>query len=193
MAGAEVSIYFLVVEFHGNLHPGSPDLRTGYNAKGLVQHTTWQLKPAFYALQNLTAAIDGSWALVDETAEIEVIDPGTFYGIGSHEDRFPCVPWQVAMRREQVPMFVYWLPWRPQELVEPATVRVRWPDVSWDAPVVVDLLTGKVSEAPARGGAVEAPIADYPMVLTERSAVDLVDEPQQPDYKGVVGNLRWTY
>jgi hypothetical protein len=193
MAGAEVSIYFLISEFHGNLHPGSPDLRTGYNTKGLVQHTTWQTKPAYYALQNLTATIDSLWTRVENKAEVEVIDPGIFYGIGPHEDRFPCVPWQLALRRSETPMLVYWLPWRPQEIVEPATVRVEWPSVSWDAPVCVDLLSGSVTEAAVQGNTVQVPLADYPMLLTEHSALSLADQPQQPAYGEIVGKLRWTY
>jgi hypothetical protein len=189
----EVSIYFLVSEFHGNLHPGSPHLRTGYNTKGLVQHTTWQTKPAYYALQNLTATIDGSWTWVEDKAAIEVVDPGIFYGIGPHEDRFPCVPWQLALRCEAVPMLAYWLPWRPQEIVKPATVRVEWPGVSWDAPVCVDLVDGTVNKAAIKGNAVEVPLADYPMLLTERIALSLADQPQQPAYGEIVGNLRWSY
>jgi hypothetical protein len=192
-AGAEVSVYFLIAEFHGNLQPGSPELRTGYNTKGLIQHTTWEAKPAFYALQNLAATIDGSWQRSEDRAEIEVVAPGTFYGIGAHEDRFPCVPWQTALKRESVPMLAYWLPWRPQELVRPATVRITWPGVSWGAPVCVDLLTGQVSEARAVGGAVQVPLADYPMILTERAALDLAEGPQQPGYDEIVSRLRWTF
>jgi hypothetical protein len=192
-AGAEVSVYFLIAEFHGNLQPGSPELRMGYNTKGLIQHTTWEAKPAYYALQNLAATIDGSWQRAQDQVEIEVIHPGTFYGIGPHEDRFPCVPWQVTIKRDGVPMLAYWLPWRPQEIVQPATVRVDWPDVSWRAPVCVDLLTGQVSEARIIEGTVEVPLADYPMVLTERQALDLAEDPQQPSYDEIVSRLRWTY
>lgn len=193
LAGAEISIYFLIAEFKGNLHSGSPELRMGYNTKGLIQHTTWKPKPAYHTLQNLAAVIDASWKRVEETAEIEVVDPGIFYGIGPHENRFPCVPWQVAMRREEEPLLVYWLPWRPQEIVEPATVGIDWPGVSWEEPVCVDLLSGKVSEAVLEGDAVQVPMADYPMIVTECSVLDLADQPQQPDYEALLGNLRWTY
>ena len=173
--------------------PGSPELRTGYNTKGLIQHSTWQPKPAYYALGNLAATIDHSWLPVDEEAEIDVVNPGIFYGIGPHEDRFPCVPWQFAMRRDGVPMLAYWLPWRPQEIIEAATVRIAWPGVSWKEPVCVDLLSGAVTEAKLSGGEAEVPMADYPMLLTERRALALADTPQQPSYDELVAKLRWTY
>jgi len=193
MAGAEASIYFLIAEFHGHLYAGHPELRMGYNTKGLVQHTTWQTKPAYYALQNLTAVIDGSWKLAADKATIEIVEPGIFYGIGKHEDRFPCVPWQVTLRQEGAPMLVYWLPWRPQEIIKPARVRVELPDVSWNEPVLVDLLSGEVSEVTNKEGALEVPLADYPMILTERSVLELADKAQQPTYEEVVSKLRWTY
>ena len=90
-------------------------------------------------------------------------------------------------------MLVYWLPWRPQEIIKPARVRVEWPDVSWNEPVFVDLLSGEVSEAATKKGAVEVPLADYPMILTERSVLELADKPQQPGYDEIVSKLRWTY
>lgn len=193
LAGAEVALYFLLVEFHGNVVNGDPTSRLGYNTKGLVQHTTWQAKPAYYALQNLTATIDASWKRVGERAEIEIVDPGIFYGIGPHEDRFPCLPWQLALRRDGAPLLAYWLPWRPQEIVRPATVRIAWPGVRWDTPVCVDLLSGVVSEAKTVDGAIEVPLADYPLLLTERGALDLAGGPQQPGYDEITSKLRWTY
>jgi hypothetical protein len=172
---------------------GDPTSRMGYNTKGLVQHTTWEPKPAYYALQNLTATLDASWRRVDERAAIQIVAPGIFYGIGPHEDRFPCRPWQLALRREGTPMLAYWLPWRPQEIVRPATVRIKWPGVRWEKPVCVDLCTGIVSEARAVQGAIEVPMADYPLLLTEVNALDLAGEPQQPGYDQIVSELRWTY
>jgi polysaccharide biosynthesis protein PslG len=193
LAGAEVSIYFLMNEFFGNLLPGSPDLRTGYNTKGLVQHTTWQVKPAYYTFQNLAACIDSTWKQVDEPVEIEVVDPGVFYGIGPHEDRFPCVIRSLALQREDVPMLAYWIPWRPQEIVQPATVDVKWEGVEWDEPVVVDLMTGEVTAAERVDKALRVPMSDCPMLLAERASLDLADAPQQPSYEEIVDKLRWTY
>lgn len=192
--GAIICTYFLNVEFYGTFVPGDPKTtRKGYNTKGLIQYTTWEVKPAYYTLQNLTAAIDGTCMPVNEKVEINVIDPGIFYGIGPHEDRFPSVPWQAAMRKNGKPMLAYWLPWRPQEIIKPATVRISWQGVSWNEPVCLDLITGEVREAVMKGNELEAPFADYPMVVTELSSLTLANTPQQPDYEEILSKLRWTY
>jgi len=191
--GAEVSTYFLAAEFFGTLQPGCPELRTGFNTKGLVQHTTWAKKPAFYALQNLTALVDGDWTLSAEEAEIEVVSPGTLYGVGPHEDRFPCVPWQVVLRRGSTSMLAVWVPWRPQEFVKSGTVRTTLAGQSWNEPVVVDPLTGQVSPAVETGGAVELPLSDYPFFGPERSVLALANERQQPSHEEILSRLRWTY
>jgi len=197
LAGAEVSVYFLIVEFFGNLKPGSPELRTGYNTKGLIQHDTWQPKPAYYTFQNLAACIDSTWEQVEESVEAEVVDPGVFYGMGPHEERFPCVIRRLPMRRDDVPMLALWIPWRPQEIVEPATVDVTWDGVEWNAPVVVDLMTGEVTEAEraaqGSGQTLRVPVSDCPMLLAERAALNLADTPQQPGYDEIVSKLRWTF
>jgi uncharacterized protein YndB with AHSA1/START domain len=90
-------------------------------------------------------------------------------------------------------MLAYWIPWRPQEIVEPATVDVTWEAADWDEPVVVDLMTGEVTTAELVGGALRVPMSDCPMLLAERAALDLADEPQQPSYGDIVSKLRWTY
>lgn len=191
--GADVSTYFLNVEFHGRISLASATQLMGYNTKGLIQHTTWQPKPAYYTLQNLTAAVDSSCKPVDEKADIEVLDPGIFYGIGSHESRFPCVPWQLAMRKNGKPMLAYWLPWRPQEIIKLATVRVGWQGVSWNEPVCLDLMTGEVREAALKGSELEVSFADYPMVVTELSVLELASKSQQPGYDEIISKLRWTF
>jgi hypothetical protein len=40
---------------------------------------------------------DVSWQAVDEKAEIEVVHIGTFYGIGAHEDSFPCTVFRLVL------------------------------------------------------------------------------------------------
>ncbi len=191
--GVEVSTYFLNLEFYHNRSFSSPESGQAYNTKGLTQYTTWAAKPAHYALQNPTATVDSACEFMEESASIEVLDPGIFYGIGAHEHRFPCTPWQIAMRKNGVPMLAYWLPWQPQEIIKPATVRIALSDVSWKEPVCVDLLSGEVHEAAMNGSEIEAPLADYPMILTEHSLLDLADKPQQPSYDEIISKLRWTF
>ena len=191
--GAMICTYFLNVEFRGNIQAGDPTTRAGYNTKGLIQHTTWAPKPAFYTLQNLTAAIDGSCAPVEERVEFTVIDPGIFYGIGPHEDRFPCLPWHLAIRKSGLPILAYWLPWRPQEIIKPATVRITWQGVTWNEPVYLDFISGEIREATRRGDALEVPLADYPILLAELGSLKVLESRQQPAYDEIINKLRWTF
>ena len=66
-------------------------------------------------------------------------------------------------------------------------------DPESNKPACVDLLSGEVWEVEIKEGAVEVPLADYPMILTERSVLELADKPQQPGYEEMVRKLRWTY
>jgi hypothetical protein len=100
---------------------------------------------------------------------------------------------QLAMRDAGVPVLAYWLPWRPQEIIRPATVRINWPGVSWSSPVYVDLISGEACEAKLSGNTVEVPLADYPFILTERKRLQVAGTPQQPSYEEIVSKLRWTF
>ncbi|MBN1669488.1 MAG: hypothetical protein JXR37_00535 [Kiritimatiellae bacterium] len=185
----EKSIYFLNVDFYASCSSRGQGLGT----YGLIQHGTWAPKPSYYAMRNLTATIDDTWTRTDATAAIDVVAPGSFAGIGPHETRFPCVPFQLAMERAGMPMLAYWLPWRPQELINPATVRIGPLNGAWQDPVSVDLLSGQAHEAGVKGGAAEVPLTDYPMLLVERRALELADTPQQPGFDEIVSRLAWTY
>jgi hypothetical protein len=72
-------------------------------------------------------------------------------------------------------------------------VDVIWAAADWETPVVVDLMTGEVTAAQRAGRALRVPISDCPLLLAERASLDLVDEPQQPDYEEIVSRLRWTF
>ncbi|MBN1675958.1 MAG: cellulase family glycosylhydrolase [Kiritimatiellae bacterium] len=199
---AELSIYFINVEHFGkhinHVERGGargydPKTATGFNTKGLIQHTTWQPKPAYYALRNLNALIDGTFRVVEGAIETEVVDPGIFYGVGTADPRPYNRPWLARMHNGRHPLLAGWVAWRPQELIQPGVVRVSCPDLAWQDPVRVDLLSGAVYEAAVVNGALEMPLADYPVIVTERAAVDLAAAPQQPSYAEIRAKLRLTY
>ena len=72
----------------------------------------------------------------------------------------------------------YYVPWRIQQYVKPATMNVTMNNVSIEDPVVVDLLTGQVYEAEAfskgkRLTVKGVPLTDYPMAIVSRAQVKL--------------------
>jgi hypothetical protein len=66
----------------------------------------------------------------------------------------------------------------------------RVADVSWSERACIDLLNSEVSEIAIKEAVLEVPLADYPMILTERNVLQLADEPQQPGYDEIVRKLR---
>ena len=153
----------------------------GVNTKGLIHHGTWQPKPAYYAAQHIGALIDGSSRLIkDVKVAFHVRDEGIFYGLlDPDEDRYPMVPWTASFVDGQGRALVsWWLPWRMQEIVRPATVDLTIRGASFRQPVLVDPLEGKVYPVLAEqaDGALlvkGVPMADYPFMLAERDAVEL--------------------
>lgn len=189
--GIEKSFFFSNVEFY----TGCSSRGEGFSAHAVIQHTTWQPKPSYYAYANLAAVIDGSWKKTRLTPALKITHPGCFFGIGPHEHRYPCEPCSLVLRREDALLLAYWLPWRAQELIKPARVQIRLPanGISFKEPVLVDLMTGEVFEPVSSEIGLEVPLADYPFLLTERSALEMAVIPQQPTYDEMVSRLHWKY
>ena len=153
----------------------------GVNQKCILFRETQEPKPAFYAYQNLIAAMDNRYKVNKVHYDVEVIEQGDFYGIGEYEDAFPSVPLMTNYKTEDGKHFLtYWLPWKPQEyILHPARVNVMVYDIAFEEPVLLDLLTGEVSEVDGyelvNGNAKfdKVPLVDYPMAIVERDEIVL--------------------
>jgi len=158
---------------------GSRVHNNGINQKCILFRETQEPKPAFYAYQNLCAAMDDRYKVFKVDYEFDVVDQGDFYGIGEHEDAYPSVPLLASYKTEDGKPFVaYWLPWNPQEnIVNTAQVALTVDDLKFDNPVLVDLLTGDVyqlSNFENQKNMVrfsKLPLADYPFAIVEKSEV----------------------
>lgn len=148
----------------------------GVNTKGLISYGDWKPKPAYRACQNIAAVIDGRYSLAEMTATYKVVDAGGFSGLGSDDRRYPMTPVFAKLKTAQgKPLVAYWMPWQPQEVVRPAVIDLAVTGAEWKDPVLVDLLDGKVYQIGRGAGGVfpALPLADYPMVVCERSEVPL--------------------
>ncbi len=150
----------------------------GVNTKGLIARDGWKPKPAYFACQNIASLIDGRYRPAEMSVTYTVVDPGVFSGLGNGDNRYPMAPVSARLATaEGKPLVAYWLPWRPQEVIRPATVDLHVTGAAWRDPVQVDLLDGKVYALETRktGGGIRdfsaLPLADYPMVICERSEV----------------------
>ena len=149
----------------------------GINEKCILDAVTGEPKPAYFAYQNLCAAMDSRYRRIDPDYRFRVTGPGHFYGIGEYEDAFPSVPLLASYASEKSTFLAYWLPWFPQETLEQyATVSLEV-DVDFKEPVLLNLLTGSVYEVEKFERTVDGvkfkglPLADFPMALAERSEI----------------------
>jgi hypothetical protein len=168
---AEVINYFCMVEY---ITGGNVDLGTGtLNSKGLLKLHDLTEKPAYLALQNLTSVLNGRLhAGISNGYTADITDFGSFYNIRQRNILFLDVE---NDRGEDY--LVYWLNWRMQDRVAEARFNLQIP-VTFQNPVVINLLTGEVVKAKVRNEngtrqLVELPLADYPYVITERAHVKI--------------------
>jgi hypothetical protein len=160
---SKVSTYFLMKEAK-NLN------REAYNYKGLLRYADNHRKPAFYAYQNVIAALPGRMTSIkDHEAAIEIREPGSFPGLKNRD-----IMTVMLRDEEQHPYFAYWLILRMQDTVEPGHADITLQGVKLENPVLLDLMTGlrhQIEEVSYDAGATvlrNLPIADYPFIITER-------------------------
>jgi hypothetical protein len=151
----------------------------GVNEKCILFAKDRSPKPAYFAYQNLCAVMDSRYKKDEPEYQIQVKDPGSFFGIGEHEDAFPSVPLLASFKSTDAALLAIWLPWIPQETIsEYATVSLEVRSEFKD-PVLLDLLAGDVyaledfqsSGGKSRFGSL--PLADFPLVIAERSEIIL--------------------
>jgi len=153
----------------------------GVNEKCLLENPTLEPKPGFAAYQNLCALIDDRYKPFGIKNKVLVQDEGVFYGIGSEDDAFPSIPLVASYRTEKGRSLVaYWLPWHPQEMIRSATVRIEFKGLAIIDPVLVDPLDGKVyslAQPLNENGTMifdRIPLTDYPLIIAERSEVEII-------------------
>jgi hypothetical protein len=178
LSPAERTIGYFPVRPDGN-SIGARARRVGVNEKSLLDSTSGEPKPAYYAYRNLSAVLDKTYTPCARENKVEVLDPGIFEGIGPADDAFPSVPIVASFARPAgTALLAYWLPWHGQEyLPKLAKVRLQTRGMAFQAPVLIDLITGEVFEIPRPKMSGDSaifdnlPLADYPFLIAERSAL----------------------
>jgi hypothetical protein len=163
----DMTSYFHACDMLYPNEDGTPDGRL--NSKGLVRRSDYTPKPAYFAYQCLCALFDAEthWAELP----LEVAAPG--------EPLDQSALWKAAFLRRGRPLYVYWLP-APltADPPPPRPVRLTLPAARGaviDTPVLVDPLTADVYRLPGatcasgRWQIEQAPLADYPLIVTEQS------------------------
>jgi hypothetical protein len=175
-AGAEMSSYFLMLEFSSRLnqnlawgfHP------MGKNTKGLLVLEDLAPKPAYFALQRLCSALAQVRRAEQAAYRVRVIESGSLPESVSAAD---LLAWTYAYPSGNL-AFVYWLPKGMSERIQPGVIDLKVA-LDWQEPVLVDLIADAVyplSRASSEGWSIfEAlPLTDYPLIVAEKSDLDLL-------------------
>lgn len=166
-SGMGVSAYFILEEYK---------MGGGLNSKGLLKLNTGKEKPAYRAYQSLTSLIDDTCTLKHDTkANFMLMDQGVFYGMEPED-----IKTLSLSKSDGQDVFFYWLPWRSQELMNPAQASLTLQGVTVKDPVLLDLLTGEVYQLPVKAAGSkelqleELPVFDYPVAVLSRNSIRLL-------------------
>jgi hypothetical protein len=180
LAGADMSSYFLMLEFSSKINP---NLAWGFhpvgkNTKGLLVLEDLSPKPAYYALQRLSSAMAGV-ARTDQAACLfDDLEVPSGARLNWHLD--DVMGWTFAFAGGNKG-FAYWVPSGMRELLPPVTATVKIeaaPFEGMDNPVLVDLVEDAVYEVvPDADGDwwvfEDLPLTDYPLILADRADMPL--------------------
>jgi hypothetical protein len=137
------------------------------NSKGVLRGRVYTPKASYYALQNLCAIFDGEVERAELLLQVERrASPLEVEAV----KRVTCI-------KGKSPVYAWWYPASLQDGSTSRTAKISvWSGrgAIMPNPVIVDLLTGDVVSAKVKriGGALrldEAPVRDYPLILTDAS------------------------
>jgi hypothetical protein len=192
--GMPVSIYFVLHDYPAQLEAGPDKGKMGINRKGLYRHGSWERKPAADAFTHLSSLLDNRFDLaptappphfeitanssfnpkteVDRSAGIPAGSTSVF---GFKEPKLETIKTCLLKHKPSgQPALVYWLGVPMETKFRPARVTVTMPRAAIKQPVLVDLLDGSVHALPRGARFENLPLADSPLVLCDRSAVELM-------------------
>ncbi|MCX6910069.1 MAG: hypothetical protein NTY01_18780 [Verrucomicrobia bacterium] len=169
--GMPVSIYFVLHDYPAQLEAGPDKGKMGINRKGLYWHGSWERKPAADAFAHLSSLLNDRFEFApaapppsfEITANGSLAEPKT-------ETIKTCL---LKHKPSGQPALVYWLGVPMETKFRPARVTVTMPGAAIKQPVLVDLLDGNVYALPRGTRFENLPLADSPLVLCDRSAVEI--------------------
>ncbi|HPA18446.1 MAG TPA: beta-glucosidase [Verrucomicrobiae bacterium] len=171
----EMTSYFHSVDV---LYPDRKDAGMvhlgGMNYKGLLRGEDYTPKPSYFAYQCLCALFDAQSEAADLSFDVS--------GPGADSTWNQTALMKGSFIRNGSPLHVYWLPLNLMKAMPRLTSNISVPApsaVGIESPVLVDPLNATVHRPTraerARGGWAlpSAPLADYPLIIADRSAVEL--------------------
>jgi hypothetical protein len=174
--GMPVSIYFVLHDYPSLIESGPDKGKMGINRKGLYRHGSWERKPAVDAFAHLSSLLDNRFELAPAASmpRLEITTSGS-QPAPKPETIKTCL---LKHKPYGQPALVYWLGVPMETKFRPARVTVTMPGAVIKQPVLVDLLDGNVYAVSGQSQSGQLkfenlPLADSPLVLCDRSAVEL--------------------
>ncbi len=169
----EMTSYFQTVDMRYPNPDGTPGGLDRLNSKGLLRQTDYTAKPAYFVYQCLAALFDAETQWADRPLEVSAAD-------GQPLD--PSALVTAAFVRRDRPLYAYWLPADLRHALHLRTANLAIPDApgaTMSVPVLIDPVTARVHRLPQavrRPGCwriAGVPLSDCPLILADRSVVEL--------------------
>lgn len=195
------SFYFHAVDLMAKAYRQSDGGERPPVMMGLIRGDSYEPKKAFEVLQRVAFFVDDSSERRELLSMFREVDE-------QHPEQTGMLsaPVCASFARAGHPVFAYWLSEDPQQRSAPREVQVQvwWDnDLTLDRPVLVDMLTGAVHVIEPMpldeqlafdailGVRFTVPISDYPLVLTDASAVPGYLDPRPvPEGESTLSTLR---
>ncbi len=167
----EMTSYFQTCDMLYPNEDGSPGGRL--NSKGLLRRSDYTPKPAYFVYQCLCALFDAESQWAELPLDLSAADGQTLD---------TAALWKAAFLRRGKPLHAYWLPADLRQEFSRRSVDLAIPETSGtaiDVPVLIDPLNATVYRLPqaarsqGRLRVAGVPLTDYPLLVTDRSVVEL--------------------
>ena len=170
--GVALSSFFMIADIWEKPYEMATKTIPRAQANGILNGLSYTPKPSYTAMQHTAALLQGDIKASNAyfTASVPEVDICARHAL-----------MRLAFEKDNKPMYVYYLPSAVGEEVYIKDALTAFVEAPLDEPVLLDMYTGEVFalSAPACVQGLAAyeslPLANYPLVLTERSAIILED------------------
>jgi hypothetical protein len=168
--GLKPSIYFALNDYPTMLEFGPEAGTMGNNAKGLFANKTWEPKLSAYAFRNISS-------LINDKLEQQDIELKLTLEIPNDSISSKIRTYTLKEKSNNSPVVVYWLAFPMATDYNAQSIDISLQAETIDNPILVDLLTGKVSDISVNNEGLKEfkglPITDSPLVICSRSLIEL--------------------
>lgn len=171
-AGVALASFFMIADIWEKPYETATQTLPRAQANGILNGLVYTKKPSYEAFRHICAVLHGDIQRAEAEASV------TLSREAEGEEKALCL----SFTRNGKPLCLYYIPSAPTERCRhegAATVRLPQPLCE---PILADLLTGEVYDLPpckADGTAAiyaELPVTNYPLLLTERTAIAIDGE-----------------